>query len=164
MCLQQGQHSERLDGHVEEGRRRQRRRATDSAPFSRKAISPHCCPDSIMCAENRRVGLTSGLVDLDARGRSPNVRSSSQPTVRPRSRGSLPRLPNYWTNGRNHHRVVLERREVPRVSLAGEWLGDGVALFRGEAIGGRGMFHMSSTLHPHSRSSLRLERTSLRYP
>jgi hypothetical protein len=26
-------------------------------------------------------------------GRSPNVRSSSQPTVRPRSRGSLPRLP-----------------------------------------------------------------------
>jgi hypothetical protein len=30
---------------------------------------------------------------LDARGRSPNVRSSSQPTVRPRSRGSLPRLP-----------------------------------------------------------------------
>ena len=30
---------------------------------------------------------------LDARGRSPNVRSSSQPIVRPRSRGSLPRLP-----------------------------------------------------------------------
>ena len=30
---------------------------------------------------------------LDARGRSPNVRSSSQLTVRPRSRGSLPRLP-----------------------------------------------------------------------
>src|SRR5262249_1153357 len=30
---------------------------------------------------------------LDARGRSPHVRSSSQPIVRPRSRGSLPRLP-----------------------------------------------------------------------
>src|SRR3981081_216759 len=30
---------------------------------------------------------------LDARGRPPNVRSSSRPIVRPRSRGSLPRLP-----------------------------------------------------------------------
>ena len=33
------------------------------------------------------------LTILDARGRPPNVRSSSQPIVRPRSRGSLPRLP-----------------------------------------------------------------------
>jgi hypothetical protein len=40
---------------------------------------------------------------LDARGRSPNVRSSSQPIVRPRSRGSLPRLPYAaldWRPGR----------------------------------------------------------------
>ncbi len=67
-----------------------------AALFRRKAISPYCCPD-IMFGGNWRVGLTSGLVDLDARGRSPHVRSRSQPTVRPRSRGSLPRLPIYWT-------------------------------------------------------------------
>ena len=41
-----------------------RRRAIDSGPFSRTAISPYCCPDGIMFARNRRVGLTSGLVDL----------------------------------------------------------------------------------------------------
>src|SRR5260221_9926209 len=40
------------------------------------------------------VGLTLGrFAILDARGRSPDVRSSRPPIVRPRGRGSLPRLP-----------------------------------------------------------------------
>ena len=40
------------------------------------------------------VGLTlCRIAILDARGRSPDVRSSRPPIVRPRGRGSLPRLP-----------------------------------------------------------------------
>ena len=43
------------------------------------------------CSSKRRVGLTLGLGrSLMQRGRSPNVWSSNQPIVRPRSRGSIP--------------------------------------------------------------------------
>ena len=43
----------------------------------------------------RRFGLTLGLGRSWLRGVAPHMRASSQPIVRPRSRGSLPRLPSY---------------------------------------------------------------------
>jgi hypothetical protein len=69
-----------------------------TAPLLVARLSPRTAVPMVLFGGNRRVGLTSGLVDLDARGRSPHVRSRRQPTVRPRSRGSLPRLPIYWTD------------------------------------------------------------------
>jgi hypothetical protein len=69
-----------------------------TAPLLVARLSPRAAVPMVLFGGNRRVGLTSGLVDLDARGRSPHVRSRRQPTVRPRSRGSLPRLPIYWTD------------------------------------------------------------------
>src|SRR5262249_4610184 len=67
--------------------------AQSTAPLLVARLSPRTAVPMVFFGGNRRVGLTSGLVDLDARGRSPHVRSRRQPTVRPRSRGSLPRLP-----------------------------------------------------------------------
>jgi hypothetical protein len=56
---------------------------------------------------------------LDARGRSPIVRSSSQPTVRPRSRGSLPRLP-YRDEAPAIRNCVCARGRYPLTALVGE--------------------------------------------
>jgi hypothetical protein len=75
-------------------------------------------PQSRVGASDGLVGLTLGLVRiLDARGRSPHVRSSRPPTVRPRGRGSLPRLPA--ERSPDGARLKFKRRSFARRQQAG---------------------------------------------
>jgi hypothetical protein len=61
-----------------------------TAPLLVARLSPRAAVPMVLFGGNRRVGLTSGLVDLDARGRSPHVRSRRQPTVKTEEPGVAP--------------------------------------------------------------------------